>query len=195
MNNIYSIGHSNRDYNQFLALLLRYQITAIADVRSVPSSRYNPDFNRSALKLNLKSHDIAYVFLGEELGGRPSKSAHYLNGRANYQAMEMSPSFLSGISRITNGMRSYRLAMMCSERHPLDCHRCLLIGRHLKRNKIDVLHIISEEECFGQSSIEEQLLSLEKKSNHDLFASDEQLLEDAYRSRSQKVAYTDNEEG
>ena len=72
---IYSIGHSNHSLEVFLGLLRRHAIGAVADVRSQPYSRYSPQFSRKAIAAALEREGIRYVFLGQELGGRPQGDA------------------------------------------------------------------------------------------------------------------------
>jgi uncharacterized protein (DUF488 family) len=78
---IYTIGHSNRTAEEFVALLVENELTAVADVRSQPYSRMNPQFNRESLAEFLGKHEIAYVFLGEELGARSRDPACYVDGK------------------------------------------------------------------------------------------------------------------
>ena len=125
---ILTIGHSNLDYEHFLALLRGARVNAIADVRSLPSSRNNPQFNRDILKDELNRDRIAYVFLGAELGGRPKKKEFYSEGVADYEKMATDNTFKAGIDRVLKGAEKYHIALMCSEQNPLDCHRCLLVG-------------------------------------------------------------------
>ena len=67
---VLTVGHSNHTLDEFIALLRRHGITAVADVRSTPYSRLNPTFNRKAIESELKTRGIAYIFLGRELGAR-----------------------------------------------------------------------------------------------------------------------------
>jgi uncharacterized protein (DUF488 family) len=78
---IFTVGHSNHPLDHFIALLQRHDIAAIADVRSKPYSRANPQFNRDELKEALTHTGIVYVFLGKELGARSEDAACYENGK------------------------------------------------------------------------------------------------------------------
>ena len=104
---------------------------AVADVRSSPYSRHSPHFSRDELRAELRSEGISYVFLGNELGGRPKDRRFYCEGVADYEKMAQTPEFKTGLDRVIEGARKYRIALMCSEHDPLDCHRCLLVGRAL----------------------------------------------------------------
>lgn len=151
---IFTVGHSNHSLERFLHLLAGARITAIADVRSKPHSRWSPQFNKHALASALGRQDIAYVFLGRELGGRPEDPALLLNGKPDYDAMARSESFRSGIERIIEGAKTHRIALMCAERDPLDCHRFLLVGRHLASRSLPVAHILASGDVEAQGQTE-----------------------------------------
>ena len=74
---LFTIGHSNQEIKAFISLLQKHRITAVADVRSYPYSRFLPHFNGAALKETLEREAIKYVFLERELGARPSNSQCY----------------------------------------------------------------------------------------------------------------------
>lgn len=188
---VLTIGHSTLSYERFLALLSRASVTAIADVRSAPFSRHFPHFNRDALRNELGSHDVAYVFLGEELGGRPKGRRFFCNGVADYEKMAETDSFARGLERVIEGAKKYRIAMMCSEHDPLDCHRCLLVGRGLQEQGVTVRHILGNSEIVGQRQIEEKLMAMSGKSDIDLFEPPAKRLAAAYRDRAMKVAFSE----
>src|ERR1700761_2666928 len=101
---IYTIGHSNHSIEQFVALLKRHEITALADVRSTPYSRFNPQFRRESLQTSLAGVGIQYVFLGEELGARSRDPEVYdLDGRVSYLKLAATALFKKGIERLKNG--------------------------------------------------------------------------------------------
>jgi uncharacterized protein (DUF488 family) len=140
---IFTIGHSNHAQARFAALLKAENITALADVRSVPHSRWASQFNKDALAKSLAGEDIAYVFLGQELGGRPKDAALLRHGKPDYAAMARSEPFRAGIARVLEGARTYRIALMCAERDPIDCHRFLLVARELAALGASVCHILA----------------------------------------------------
>ncbi|RWP77060.1 MAG: DUF488 domain-containing protein [Mesorhizobium sp.] len=188
---VFTIGHSNLSYEAFLSLLRQAGVTAIADVRTSPFSRHSPQFSQAQLKNELLLDGIAYSFLGKELGGRPTGSQFYCDGVADYERMARSPAFKHGIQRVLEGARKYRIALMCSEHDPLDCHRCLLVGRAIAEYGVALKHIKSNGDVVDQEEIEERLLNSEGKQNDDLFVSREDRLAVAYRNRAQKVAYSE----
>src|SRR4051794_14713943 len=95
-NGIFTIGHSDHKIERFLVLLARNQIDAVADVRSMPHSRFNPQFDHDALADSLKAAGMYYVFMGEALGARRSEPECYVDGKARYELIAQSPLFHHG---------------------------------------------------------------------------------------------------
>ncbi len=141
---VYTIGHSNHPIEQFLELLRGTDITAVADVRSVPYSRRWPQFGRDRLAPSLAAAGIAYVYLGAELGGRPADPALLHDGKPDYGRMAAAPAFHAGLDRVMDGARRYRIALMCAEREPLECHRFLLVSRALHDRGVALRHILAD---------------------------------------------------
>ena len=139
--NILTIGHSNHPQETFLGLLGRHRVSALADVRSAPWSRFNPHFNRKRLAAALAVRGIEYLYLGRELGGRPDDPACYEDGRIRYDRVARTERFRKGIVRVERAAVEHRMALMCAEKEPLDCHRTLLVGQALHERGMDVAHI------------------------------------------------------
>jgi uncharacterized protein (DUF488 family) len=181
MATVLTIGHSSHQWTQFAALIRGAEVRALADVRSSPSSRY-AHFNRAALNAGLNAVGISYVFMGVELGGRPR-----CGGPADYEQMAKSPLFLTGLDQIEEMASRSRLALMCSEHEPLECHRCLLVGRRLVERGVDVAHILRDGRIERHAETEERLLKLTRQTDRDLFASRDQRLTAAYRIQGFKI--------
>lgn len=188
---ILTVGHSTLPYESFRDILREHAVEAIADVRSVPYSRRFPHFNRPELKERLRKDNISYVFLGTELGGRPDNQSLFSHGVADYEKMALTAPFNRGLERLIEGSSKLRVALMCSEQNPLDCHRCLLVGRALKRKGIKVSHILGTRQKVPHCDIETKLLEMDKSEHDDLFISPSKRLNDAYKARAQKVAYVE----
>jgi uncharacterized protein (DUF488 family) len=140
---VYTVGHSNHPIERFVELLRGAGITAVADVRSVPQSRRYPQFGRVRLERSLREAGIAYVYLGVELGGRPADPTLLRDGKPDYERMAATPAFGAGLDRIVDGARRYRIAAMCAEREPMECHRFLLVSPHLLERGVAVQHILA----------------------------------------------------
>lgn len=181
---VYTIGHSNHPLDQFLNLLKGAAITAVADVRSAPYSRRNPQFNREPLIETMRQHDISYVYLGAELGGRPQDSGLWRGARPDYERIATSPHFCEGLGRIEKGMANHNIAVMCAEREPLDCHRCLLVARAMKERGITVRHILEGGVIENHDATEARIMAWAKMPSADMFDDPETRLSDAYRKRA-----------
>jgi uncharacterized protein (DUF488 family) len=191
---ILTIGHSRHSWERFAALLAEAGVETLADIRSSPRSRFSPHFNKDALAAALGARNVAYVFLGKELGGRPQSPALFTDGVADYEKMAASPEFRLGLARLTEAAAERTLAVTCSEADPLECHRCLLVGRALAEEGADVRHILASGAVMTHAEVEDRLLALEKLAEAGLLGtSREERLAEAYRSRSRKFAYVQAE--
>ncbi|MEA3351569.1 MAG: DUF488 family protein [Chloroflexota bacterium] len=191
---IYTIGHSNHSTNKFIDLLKQHCITAVADVRSVPYSRFNPQFNKEELDALLKSEGIAYVFLGKELGARPNDRSCYNNGQVDFSCMAERVEFKGGLDRVIKGSEEYRVALMCAEKEPLDCHRTILVCRNLKTRGVSIKHILADGALEDHRDTEGRLLALTQceRSIFDQGVSDSEIIERAYKKRAQDIAHKEN---
>ena len=190
---LFTVGHSNHTLERFLELLRQHNISAIGDVRSSPYSRFCPHFNQANLKSALAGVDIAYVFLGKELGARPDDPACFVNGRVSYEQLAARREFQTGLNRVRQGMRKYRLALLCAEKDPLDCHRMILICRHLRSPDPMIRHILADGSLETNEAAERRLcdrLGLRA----DLFTSEVELIERAYDRQAERIAFTQEDE-
>jgi uncharacterized protein (DUF488 family) len=180
---IFSIGHSNVSFEQFLALLRQHGIEVLADVRSAPYSRYAPHFNARELKAAIRAAGLEYVYLGRELGGRPEDEALYdAEGYARYDLISETELFRAGIERLKRGSSQYRVAMMCSEEDPTDCHRRLLVARVLRREGIEVLHIRGDGHLDREDDLPQT--AMDQPQQPSLFGNDAQELSSWRSTRS-----------
>ncbi|MBN1969153.1 MAG: DUF488 domain-containing protein [Candidatus Delongbacteria bacterium] len=143
---IYTIGHSTHEINIFVELLIKNHINAILDVRSIPYSKYADQFNKDDLRNKLKSNNIKYIYIGDQLGARyTEKNLQFSNGKVNFSEVVKLNNFINGIERIKDGLeKGYSIALMCSEKNPLECHRFSMISNYLNKNNFEVLHILPE---------------------------------------------------
>lgn len=187
---IYTIGHSNHAIEHFIALLQQHGIRALADVRSTPYSRFHPQFNRERLQASVAAGGIRYVFLGEELGARSKDPAcQDQNGRVSYAKLARTPLFRRGIERLQTGMQQHRIAIMCAERNPLECHRTFLVARELEKVGVQVTHILHDGALESNRQALRRLATDLKLADADLFRSEEQLIEDVYEKQGQRLGY------
>lgn len=210
---IFTIGHSNHTIETFIELLHQHQVTALADVRSSPYSRRFPQFNQSALKTALKTANIAYVPLGDNLGARPRDRNCYVNGMARYDLIAATEAFKVGLNRLIQGSEKYQISLMCAEQDPIVCHRAILICPHLKNAGLEIHHIHKNGDLESNEDLENRVLkqnnlyklsadlenNIKQLSLFDLQPiqtlekplSRAELVEKAYQLQSEKVAYTE----
>lgn len=195
-NLIYTIGHSTHSLDYFGELLDAYGINCVIDVRNTAASTYNPQYNGAPLKAFLKTKDILYLHFGEEFGARPRDPALLdAEGRVDFDKLRQSEKFLQGVKRLRTGLeKGYRIALMCSQSDPFDCHRFVLIACYLVRHGFAVRHILKDKTCIDNAVLEEKLLEKYRKKlpQKDLFhphIGEEERLEIAYRLRGKSIAY------
>jgi len=149
---IHTIGHSTRSADELVTVLRAAGVTALADVRRFPASRRHPQHNRGALEHTLPAAGIAYVWLGESLGGRRRQTVPTERSRNNgwnvpafrYYADAMNtPEFLAGSEQLEALGHSRPTAFMCAERLWWSCHR-RLIADLLTVRGWSVVHLLGE---------------------------------------------------
>ena len=192
---LYTIGHSTHPFSHFASLLRMNGITAVADVRSAPYSRYNPQYNREALKAALESVGIAYSHLGPQLGAHREEPESYgPGGRVDFRMTAQTAAFKEGIQRIKTGLHKYSIAMMCAERDPLTCHRNLLISRFMREELGGIAHVRGDGSQESHEQLESRLLADCKLPERDLFRSREELVLLAYETLARENSYVRGEE-
>ena len=154
---LFTVGHSNLDFLPFVKLLQDQSVDLLIDVRSQPRSSRFPQFSQPGFDKTLEKAGIRYLFLGEELGGRPDdEDAYGQDGVVDYRARRKSYAFRAGVERVLNELRHASCALLCAEEDPLECHRFLMICPELVRRGIRPLHIRKGSQTEGQSKIESQ---------------------------------------
>jgi uncharacterized protein (DUF488 family) len=186
---LYTVGHSNHPIEKFIGLLTANCITAVADVRSRPFSRRHPQFNKERLAAQLTQHGIAYVFLGKELGARSEDPTCYEDGKVQYPRLAATAAFKAGIERVLAGAQKFRVAVMCAEKEPLDCHRTLLVSRALERSGASIAHILADGSVEPQDKTMSRLIDLVGLSKEDMFRERSDLIAAACMLREDEIAY------
>jgi uncharacterized protein (DUF488 family) len=194
--NIFTIGHSVHELEVFIDLLARHGVTALADVRSRPFSRLH-HFNGDELAAVLGTRGIKYVPLCRELGARRNGPEAYIDGQAVYERVAQLPNFQEGIGRLVRGSEDYTIALMCAEKEPLDCHRTILICRHLRPYDFRIQHILADGEIEDHVATEKRMMELVgiAPTLFQMNATEADLIEQAYEVRGRQIAYTATGEG
>jgi uncharacterized protein (DUF488 family) len=171
---LFTIGHSNHAPDTFLGLLRRHGIEVVADVRSRPYSRFVPHVSKPSLARLLGEAGIGYLFLGRELGGKP-RSGDEAPVATDYVSRVRQPEFRAGAEQLLGAAREHRVAMLCRERDPLDCHRLHLICRYVKPLAGPIHHILPDASLEAQDATERRLLERVGASQGSLFQAGEPL--------------------
>ena len=195
---LYSIGHSNQSQEEFLELLNKHDINCIVDVRSVPASKFTPQFNMEPLKWFLRSHDIQYLHFGDEFGARRTDSLN-ADGQVDFEIAVKTPSFRQGADRLLHGLqKGFRISLMCSEANPLECHRFSLVSRYFHDHGLDVKHILKDGDLASHTELEEEMIYTYLHSKKHLLAEIDQLFgtytkedqrRDAYRIKNKEIGF------
>lgn len=192
---VLTIGHSTHSLEAFVKLLKSHSVGAVADIRSTPYSRYSPHFNRESLRGALHRHQIRYVFLGRELGARSDDPSCYENGRVRYRLLAQTELFQRGIERVESGSSTYRIALMCAEKDPLDCHRAILVAPALSRNGTTVQHILADGRLEDHEDSISRLLDSLGFGTDDTFPQlKADLVERALAKREDRIAFVAKQE-
>jgi uncharacterized protein (DUF488 family) len=180
MDDVFTIGHSTHPIGRFLDLLAAHRVTVVADVRSHPASRFNPQFNRERLRASLSAAGLEYTFLGHQLGARPDDESCYVDGRAEYDLLARTPAFREGLAWVAREASRQRIALLCAEQDPLACHRAILVCRHLAALGIEARHILADGRLERHDEALERLLAECGVAS----------VAEAYSHRGQRIAYT-----
>lgn len=191
---LFTVGHSILEFENFAALLKDHAVQLLADVRSLPQSARLPHFSQPAFEKLLRAEQIAYLFLGEELGGRPDDAdAYRSDGLVDYGVRRKSYAFRAGLERLQNELQGRSVAVMCAEEDPLECHRFLMVCPELTRLGIVPLHIRKGSQIETQEAAEDRLLAstgFEAVAANTLFPEARtDALENAYRLQAEKFAF------
>jgi uncharacterized protein (DUF488 family) len=194
---IFTIGHSTHQLDFFLELLVEYGVTCVVDIRSVPASSYNPQYNQESLKFFLKSNNIIYLHFAEEFGARQTDPDILDDdGKVDFEKVRKTWLFKNGLERIWQGIeKGYVVAIMCSESEPLDCHRFSMVSVGLQKDGFEVKHILKDKSLKTNLALENELLEKYSKKlpQNDLFNTDvtvEDQLRAAYRLKNKEIGFS-----
>ena len=172
---ILTIGHSNHSWEVFQGLLRRHGIEMVVDVRSTPASRWAPHFNKARIEGSLADLNISYLFLGDALGGRPkNKNLYDDQGKVVFSRIAETDLFIQGVDRLLAESSRCRLAIMCGEGDPKDCHRRLLVGKALEGQGVQVIHIMADGKAMPEVELakEERAIRTEQEDQLELLGGD-----------------------
>lgn len=179
-------------------MLQCHSINCVVDIRSVPASKFAPQFNEESLKQFLKLNDIQYLPFGDEFGARRTDCIND-DGQVDFEIAVTTPLFQQGAERLMKGLeKGFCIALMCSEADPLECHRFSLVSRYFQNQGIEVLHILKDAKLATHSEVEKRLVNefLHSRKYHlaevdELFGTytTEDQLNDAYKLKNKEIGY------
>lgn len=189
-----TIGYSTHTCATFLAALRKYKASCVVDVRTAPYSRFKPEFDWRHLHRSLRMHSIESVFLGDHFGARPKDPECYVDGSVSFERLAEHPLFARGVERILDGMTRFRIAMMCAEKDPIQCHRMVLVSRRLcTLSGVSIRHILANgsSETHKESELRMmRMLGLEQQELFGTGRTHQGRLAEAYRRQGKKIAYS-----
>ena len=185
---LYTIGHSRHPIGHFTDLLKEASVSLVFDVRSIPYSRRNPQFNQKTLAGRLADEGIAYVFSGKELGAKSPSPDCYVNGKVQFDLIAARPEFSDGLDLVIEKTGKARPALLCAEEDPLTCHRTILICRHLRNRVNSILHIRGDGSIETNEEFERRLVRATGSGEVDLFDSETDIIERAYELRGRRMS-------
>lgn len=201
MNTIYTIGYSGFKITDFVEILKKCKISCVIDVRSSPSSKFYPEYNKGIIEKTLKLSGIYYRNYFDEFGARqPNKEYYSEKGYLDFNNFTKSEQFNRGVQKIANGMKQgYKFVLMCAEKDPINCHRNIMVASELYRRGYEIKNIMPNRTIQTQRDIENRLIEMYFPNRNQLslledIPDDKKLVSQAYRSRNADIGYKLEEE-
>ena len=198
MNDLYTIGHSTHPIKKFIDLLKLHNINYVIDVRSTPYSKYAQEYDKDNISQILMNNNISYAFMGRYFGARQDNKLLYNNqGYLDFEKVSASDFFNIGLQNVIKGMENNRIALMCLEKKPIDCHRAILVANAFYIQGLSVKHILENGNIETHEELNNELLNLyfPDRNQINLFdnKTDEEYLKNAYKLRNKDIGYHKDE--
>lgn len=198
---MFTIGYAGFEIDDFIRILKEYHINSLIDVRSTPFSKIHLDYNKPLLSKILQDNGIIYRNYKNEFGARQENKIYYPNGYLDFSMYTKSQTFLWGMEKIIKAIPlGYKFVLMCSEKDPITCHRCIMIAKAFYDNGLSINNVLSDGNIISQSEIETRLLDMYYPDRHQLSFFGEQLsvnemIKNCYILQNEKIGYRiDNNE-
>ncbi|MBW6409561.1 DUF488 domain-containing protein [Clostridium weizhouense] len=196
---IYTIGHSNYSVEKLIDMLRHYNINCVVDIRGIPYSKYNVQFNKEIIKRTLTDKGFTYIYMAKEFAAnRIIKTSYNKEGYADFKKVIEEPDFLKGIERLKKGCeKGYKIALLGAMQDPIRCHRSILVGKSLIDNGFNVKHILDNYSIANQDDIEEKLLNkyfydraqitIDSLLGNNI--NEQEMIEEGYRLANREIGY------
>ncbi len=194
LSKIYTIGHSQHKIEHFLQLLKMHNINYVIDVRSTPYSKYAQTYDRENITRELKNHNINYAFMGKYFGARQdNKELYTKEGYLDFEKFSESYLFNTGLQNVIKGTENNKIALMCLEKKPIDCHRAILVANAFYKAGCEVGHILEDGRLESHEDLNSELLNMyfPDRNQISMFVhkTEEEFLKEAYRCRNKDIGY------
>lgn len=157
---IYTIGHSNYTVEKLIDMLRYYNIDCVIDTRGIPYSKYNIQFDKETIRYTLTKEGFIYLFMATEFADKRDTKVSYIEeGYADFEKVIEEEDFKRGVERLKDGCnKGYRIALLGAMQDPIRCHRSILLGKALREEGFNVMHIMDDYSTKDQDYIEERIL-------------------------------------
>lgn len=196
---IYTIGHSNYPIEKLINMLKYYKIDCVVDIRGIPYSKYNIQYNKETITKTLKEAGFLYIYMAKEFAAnRKNKISYNEEGYCDFEKVITEKEFLSGITRLKSGCeKGYKIALLGAMQDPIRCHRSILVGRSLRKEGFNVKHILDDYTVGSQENIEEYLLNKYFSNRNQLTIDDligrsmnkDEMIKECYRLANKEIGY------
>ena len=196
---IYTLGHSNYPFDKFIEILKKYNINCVVDIRAIPYSKYNTQYNKKFFQSNLKKLGYTYIYMADEFGAkRKTRISYNDEGYADFDKVILEDDFKRGIERIKMGCsKNYKIVILGAMQEPIRCPRAILLGKELIKEGFDVKHIMHEGNLKTQEELEEQLLEKYFEGRNQLTMdsllgnamSREDMINESYKLANKEIGY------
>lgn len=190
---LYTVGYCVWEPTLLLDTLRKRSIGAVIDVRGMPEISRFPVYRGSNFKRLLNDAGFYYLSLANELGARPADKKFYVNGKADFDLIAASESFLAGCNRVRAGLEKFSLCLACAQKDPLNCHRSVLITHRFRYlyPEIKIFHLMPPNAAIPQGALDDRLLKARGYDQGILGVNNrEELLNRAYAEQSLEIAYS-----
>lgn len=196
---IYTLGHSNYPFDKFIEILKKYNIDCIVDIRAIPYSKYNTQYNKEFFQTNLKRLGYTYIYMADEFGAKRKIRVSYNNeGYADFAKVILEDDFKKGIERLKIGCdKGYKIVLLGAMQEPIRCPRAILVGKELVKEGFDVKHIMHECNLNTQKDLEVLLLEKYFHQRNQLtidtlfgnYMNNKNMIEESYKLANKEIGY------
>ncbi len=196
---IYTLGHSNYSVERLVDMMKKYNINCVIDIRGIPYSKYNVQYNKETIQKTLRNLGFTYIYMAKEFAAkRETKISYNKEGYADFRKVIKEETFRYGIERLKKGIdMGYKIVLLGAMQEPIRCHRAILVGRELDKEGFQVKHILHDYTLANQREIEEMLLDKYFKDRNQLTLdtllgkgkSREEMIEEGYELSNKEIGY------